>query len=114
MRTRMRNAAIAPKMEIPFEGSLRQAVRSQLLFEKLNRSRAFAAANHFAVAFRRQHVNPERILFPFRIALHIESLNYGGVMMDHHGPVGFFCKISFFPRAQITPPLHIIVEPALL
>src|ERR1700680_2204311 len=62
--TRMRYAAIAAQVQIPLEGFLRQFLFSQSLDEELIAGDALAAADDLAVAFRSQHVESKRKIWP--------------------------------------------------
>src|SRR5205814_3249464 len=82
----VRHAAVTTQIEIPLESIFRQAMRRDLRFEKLDRSRSLAAADHFAIAFRREYIHTKRKIVSFRIALHVESLDRRRIAMNHHGP----------------------------
>src|SRR5437016_8972257 len=74
----VRHAAVTAQVEIPFKRFLWQTVRGNLLLEKLDRGCALAAANHFAITFRRQHINTQRQFVAFSIALHVKSFDGRG------------------------------------
>ena len=62
----VRHAAVAAQVEIPLERLLRQLMQRNLFLQKLQRRGPLAAANHFAIAFRRQHVDTQRQFRPLR------------------------------------------------
>src|ERR1051325_2094209 len=70
----VRNAAVPAQVEIPLKRVLRKLMQRDLLFEKLERGRALTAANHFAITFRREHVDSQRQLRSFGIARHVKRL----------------------------------------
>src|SRR5216683_1016564 len=106
----VRHAAIAPQIQVPFEGFPGQAVRGDLLLEEFDRSRALATADHFAIALRREHIYPQRNFIAFRIALHIESFDGRRIMMNHHRLVVLTRQIRLVRRTQITAPLEFVFQ----
>ena len=111
---RVRHAAVTTQVQIPLEGFFRQTVRGDLFLEKLDRSRALAAADHFAITFRRQHIDAQRDLVAFRIALHVESFHRRRIVMDHHRLVELAGEISFVRRAEVAAPFELVFQRALL
>lgn len=80
----VRNAAVAAKIEIPFEGRLIEVVMFELLFEIFERRGAFAAADDLAVAFGREQVDAERTFGTVFIDFEIKSLDRGREVMNEH------------------------------
>ena len=54
-------------------------------FEEVVIVDALRAADDFAVAFGREHVDAEGLGGVVRVGLHVEGLDVGGVAVDHHG-----------------------------
>jgi len=55
----MRHAAVAAQVEIPLEGLFGQVVFAQAFQKQIVIVNALAAADDFAVAFRRDHIESE-------------------------------------------------------
>src|SRR5262245_36858245 len=75
----VRDAAVAPEIEVPLEGFLRQLVLVDPLQQQLVVVEALAAADDLPVAFGCEHVDAERDLGAIRIGLHVERLHRGRV-----------------------------------
>src|ERR1044072_7991915 len=85
-------------------------MRSDLAFEKFDRRRSLTAADYFAVTFGREHINAERDFISLRVALHVEGLYRGRVMMDHHRFAELTGEVGLVRRTQISAPLAFIFE----
>src|SRR6266849_6852605 len=69
---RMRDAAVAAKIEIPLKSVFGEIVLAQALDEQIVIVDALAAADDFAVAFGREHVKGQREIRPLRVRVHVE------------------------------------------
>src|SRR5688500_20232651 len=83
-KTGVRNAAIAPQVEIPLKCLWWQLVKRYLFLKEVERRRALTTADHFAITFRCQHVHPQSEFCSLGIALHVKRLHRGRVMVNHH------------------------------
>ena len=67
---------------------------------------ALAAADDFAVAFRREDIHAQRHFRPLRIGLHVERLDRGGKPVHHDGPLELLREDGFVGAAEIAAPLN--------
>ncbi len=102
----VRHAAVAAQVEIPLEGFLGQIVFAQPLDQQVVARNALAAADDFAVALRRQHVEAQRQLGPHRVGLHVERFDRGGIAMNHDRAVELVRENGLFVAAEIVAPLR--------
>src|SRR5690606_29627784 len=102
--TGVRNAAVAAKVEIPFEYFLRQVVVLELLFEVFQRRRAFAAADDLTVAFGCKQVNAERILRIVLLNFEIKTFDRRREVMDENRLAEMIRKICFVRSSEIAAP----------
>src|SRR5919112_1370181 len=83
----VRDAPVAPQIQVPLERVARQLVLFELRFEEFERGGALAAAYDLAVALGREHVDAERQLVALGVALHVEGFDGRGVAVNHDGLV---------------------------
>ena len=63
---------------------------------------ALAAADDFAVAFGREHVESQCEIGTLGVGLHVEGFNGRGIAMDHHGAVEFVGDDGLFVAADVV------------
>src|SRR5947199_706018 len=85
--TGVRNAAVAPQVEIPLECVFGQAVFAKAPDQHVVVVDTLAAADDFAVTLGSNHVKREGEFGALGIRLHIKGFNRSGIVMDEHGPV---------------------------
>src|SRR6266404_5460897 len=83
----MRHAAVAAQVEIPLEGLFGQVVFAQAFQKQIVIVNALAAADDFAVAFRRDHIESEGELGALGVRLHVKGFDRCGVVMDQDGAI---------------------------
>ena len=74
------------------------------LHQKVVARHALAAANDFAVAFRRKNVHAQRNFGTQRIRFHVEGLDRGGITVNHHGLVELSRNDGFVAAAEVAAP----------
>src|SRR5579862_4234345 len=109
----VRNAAELPQVEIPLERFLGQIVFANSLQQQIVGSHTLRAADDFAVAFRRQHVDTQRQVRTQRIGLHIKRLHLRRITMNHERPFELRRKIGFIRRAKVPTPFKLAFESTL-
>src|SRR5438876_1821902 len=77
----MRHATVAPQVEVPLKGFFRKVVFTEPLDEQLVIVDALAAADDFAVAFGREHVEGQGKFGALWVGLHVESFERRGIAM---------------------------------
>ena len=97
----MRDAAVAAQVEIPLKRLLGQLVFVQALNQQIVIVNALAAADNFAIAFGRKHVESERKIGTLGVGLHVKRLDGGGIAMNHHRAVEFIGDDGFFVAADV-------------
>ena len=106
--------AISAQVEIPLEGFHRQLVLLDAALQQLVARHALRAADDFAVALGRQHVDAEREVRVLRVGLHVEGLHRGRVAMHHDRAVELRAEPGLVGRAEVVAVLEGLLEFALL
>src|SRR5580658_1501618 len=81
-KARVRNAAVAPQVQIPLERFFGQLFFANAPNQRLVVRLALASADDLAVSLRRNHVETERKLGPLGIRGHVERFHRSGITMD--------------------------------
>ena len=102
----VRHGAEAAQVEIPLERFLRQVVFLDALQQQIEIVEALAAADDLAVAFRREHVDAQRLVRLVRIRLHVERLDRGGVVRHAHRAIELFRQHGLVGAAEIAADLE--------
>src|SRR5947208_5937056 len=98
----MRNATVAPQVEIPLESLFGQFVLLEALEEQVVIVDALAAADDFAIALGGNHVKGESELGALGVRLHVKGFNRSGIVMDQHGAVEGTGDDGFFVAAEVV------------
>jgi hypothetical protein len=83
----VRHRSEAPQIEIPLEGFLRQVVVFDALQQQIVARETLTAADDFADAFGREHVDAQGELRPLGIGLHVERLDLRRIAMNRDGAI---------------------------
>src|SRR5208282_3632307 len=110
-KARVRNAAVAPQVQIPLKGFFRQLLFANAPNQRFVVRLALASPDNLAVAFRRNHVKTERKLGPLRVHGHVEGFHRGGITMDDDGLVEVLGENRLFVAAEIVAPFRGVSGP---
>src|SRR5690242_578225 len=100
--TGMRNATVAPQVEIPLESLFGQVVLVEALEEQVVNVDALAASNDFTIALGSNHVKGESKLGALGVRLHVKGFNRSRIVMDQHGAVEGTGNDGFFIAAEVV------------
>src|SRR5690554_2118790 len=102
----VRNGPVASQIQIPFEHLLRQSMLADLALQEFEVSGTLPSSDDLAISLRRKNVHTEGQPVVFRIPLHVEGLDLGGIAMHDDGSIEMPGKHRLVASSEIIPPLE--------